>query len=330
MKQTHMHLKPKTVKLYAFSVYSSEGKLTQSHAPITKWLEEKLKDSKLDDRCMVLNSKDEDSDEDLIADYSKIASVDFIYGTLFRIAPSVMVPSISDELLKQSTISIAELESLSSKSGSKKAYKNHLYFYITDEIIITNTYSAKKLETYLNWYLEPHLKKCVIRIRPHVVKIEKTTLGSLKNIRLEEPKPVKKQRDAKKKRSKTTVKTLSILEDARDKVLSLLKNDYGLNNLTSTNFQDIVRVQLSILIAQNVDELPNEEVTRKTLESFLNIVDNEAMEFVKPDGTRIKAEEMHVRKDIKVDLNSNGFLNEKTLYTEMKNFRNEINNEIVY
>lgn len=318
-------VKAKEVKLYAFSVYSSEGKLTKSHASITKWLQEKLQDSKLDDRCMKLSLLSDDSDEDFIGDYSKLSNSSYVYGTLFRITPSENVPSFTDELLTKSTISMAEIESLSKKNGVRKAYKNHLYFYITDDIIITNTSSAKKLETYLNWYLEVFLLENYISIRPRVKKIDKTTLGSLKELKIEEPKRPKKAKSLEKEKSKTTVKTMAIVDGIKEKVLNLLVKDYGLDKLTADNFNDVVRVQLSILIAQNTDVMPNSEAARKTLESVLNVVSNDALEFVGKKGARIKSEEMQIRKDVSVELSSNGFLNEPSLYKEMKIFRSEIN-----
>lgn len=315
----------KEVKLYAYSVYSSESKLTVSHATLTKWLSEKLKDSTLDKRCMVLNSMDKDSDEDFIGDFSDSKDNEPVFGTLFRMTPSENIPSFTDDILKQTTISLSQLENLLVKSGGKKAYKNHLYFYITDEVIITNSSSAKKLEVYLNWYLKDYLTDISIDIRPRVEKVSKTTLGSLKKVNIAEPKKVNKGKSTEMAKSSTTVKTLAIVDAVKDKVLSLLMHDYGLDKLTADNFNDVVRVQLSILIAQNTDLLPNEEAARKTLESVLNVVQNDAIEFVGPNGQRIKSEEMKVGKTVQIELNSNGFLNEHELYSEMKKFRLTIN-----
>lgn len=145
-----MKTKTKSTTLRAFRVVN-QG-ITEKNSNLLSMLREVLSTKKtVDSRRMLLNK--EDDDEDILSNFELTNG--YAFGTMLRIIPSENGGIISPELFKKEKVTLTELEVDKERKGSQ--YKDHYYFLLTDEYVITNlsgTYSVERLQTYINWLLQ--------------------------------------------------------------------------------------------------------------------------------------------------------------------------------
>ena len=110
MEGKHMvKLKPKEIKLRAFKVINKD--LKKSSSDLMKLLKQRLNNSVVKDRMMVLNAEDEFKESDLIANFD-VKKDSYIFGSIMRVTQKEGVPQLPDSFLNESRIDIEELKSL--------------------------------------------------------------------------------------------------------------------------------------------------------------------------------------------------------------------------
>lgn len=149
MEGKHMvKLKPKEIKLRAFKVINKD--LKKSSSDLMKLLKQRLNNSVVKDRMMVLNAEDEFKESDLIANFD-VKKDSYIFGSIMRVTQKEGVPQLPDSFLNESRIDIEELKSLTETTSL--IYKSHYYFMLNDDYVITTlpvSTTIKCMETYIN------------------------------------------------------------------------------------------------------------------------------------------------------------------------------------
>ena len=149
-------------------------------------LSEQLENSIANDRRLVLNEKDHNKEEDLICDYK--VSTSTVFGTLLRIRNSDNIPELPEEIFKNNTIHLEELENL--KIESSIFYKDHYYFLLSDNYLIVTlrgNVTITHFQTYINWLLESVRAKNLFEFTPIVKNIPDISLKDIKQITIKDP-----------------------------------------------------------------------------------------------------------------------------------------------
>jgi hypothetical protein len=172
--------KTKSQRLRAFRIENNE--IAQSNSGLLGNLTNKLKGSKAEIRRRQLNAEDIIHEEDLISDFN-VKEQHFVSGVILRITHAEDVPNIPDEFLQHEKIPITELDNI--EAGTAIIYKEHYYFLLNNEFIITNLQAnlpIKRLQVYMNWLLEKERGNVLYEFTPMVVPQKETILSDISKI----------------------------------------------------------------------------------------------------------------------------------------------------
>lgn len=183
MEGKHMvKLKPKEIKLRAFKVINKD--LKKSSSDLMKLLKQRLNNSVVKDRMMVLNAEDEFKESDLIANFD-VKKDSYIFGSIMRVTQKEGVPQLPDSFLNESRIDIEELKSLTETTSL--IYKSHYYFMLNDDYVITTlpvSTTIKCMETYINSILDELRGDSLFGFNTMMKKQGQVKLGEIKDIRI--------------------------------------------------------------------------------------------------------------------------------------------------
>lgn len=303
--------KPKEIKLRAFKIENND--INKKNSGLLAILSSKLEKSKAKERIMLLNQDDPKKEEDLISDYQ--VKIDMhISGAMLRIMESSETPSIPDTLFDETKFVISELDKL--EIGNSKIYKDHYYFLLNNNYIITNlpgAYSITRFQTYINWLLENERGNNLFEFTPLIVVRDDITLSELKNIKIKDPV-------SKEPQTPNEVNSKKILGLSKDLIYNLFKDVQSFQDIA---LEKIVSAELLIKFKKSKD-ISKEEYQRILGAYMKPISDIENVTFVPKKGSPIKSSEILRVKSVNIELTESNKLSEPQLLQEMEKYLNEI------
>ncbi len=307
-----MSNKSKLLKLRAFNIENNE--ITKASSDLFDNLKKKLSGSKAEERRMLLNEEDVKKEEDLISDYEM--KKDYVFGVVLRITHSEDVPNIPETLLQKETFSIFDLGKIDATSSI--IYRNHYYFLISKDYVITNLQGnipIKRLQVYLNWYLDEERGAKYYEITPKIVCNVETKLADIKKITVKDNSVLFNAPKDTHERKITNIKR---------EVLSSLIDDTG--SLDDILEQDIISAELSIKFKKPTKM--SVEDYQKMMGAYMKpISETDDVSFITKKGGRIKGSEILRVKSVEIELTETNKINEPELYQEMEKFLLELLNE---
>ncbi|MFV0377996.1 MAG: hypothetical protein ACK5JD_11935 [Mangrovibacterium sp.] len=305
--------KPKNLKLRAFRIENNE--ITQSNSGILNNITNKLQGSIAETRRMQLNSEDIKREEDLISDFS-ISQQKFVSGVVLRITHAEDVPNIPDTFLKHEKISINELENI--EAGTSIIYKEHYYFLLNNDFVITNLQSninIKRLQVYINWLLEKERASMLYEFTPIVVSQNETKLSDIKKITVKD-----KTVNFMDKQDDTGHKKFAL---SLDLLTDLIKDVSSLDKIIDNNI-----VSAELLIKFTKPRKMSEADYQKIMGAYMKpISETDDISFSTKKNGVITGSDILKTKSVDIELTETNKINEPQLYQEMEKFLNELINE---
>jgi hypothetical protein len=307
---------PKDVKLRAFVIENNN--LNQSNSELLKLLSSKLKSSIAKQRMMLLNSDDPNKEEDLISDYS-INDDNYISGAILRIMDSSDIPSIPDKLFDETKIAIKELDKLG--IDSSKVYKDHYYFLLDNNYIITNlqgNITITRFQTYINWLLTPERGVTMFEFTPKMVINHDISVNELKSIKVQDPISRKNNDLNNDGIGSKKIKTLS-----KEFILNLLKDTQSIKDI---EMEKVISAELFIKF-KKPKEMTKDDYQRILGAYMKPISDTDNIVFLRKKGSAIRGKEILKEKNVKIEITNSKMISEPELFLEMEKFLREIKDE---
>jgi hypothetical protein len=302
----------KKIKLRAFKIANNE--LTQSNSNLLNTLTTRLNETIANDRRMVLNQEDIKREEDLISDFN--ASRNFLTGVVLRITHAEDVPNIPDQFLEHKKISINELDSIDSESSI--IYKEHYYFLLNNEFVITNlrgNLPVKRFQVYLNWILEELRGDKIFELTPVVSELKRTQLRDLRSIIVTDSSV-----NSEHLEETTGIKQLNIPHT----ILSTLFND--VNTLDEMIEQNIISAVVTLKFKK--PKSVSKDEYQKFMGAYLKpISETDDISFMTKNNGRVTGSEILKTKNVDIELTDTSKISEPALYQEMEKFLSELTNE---
>lgn len=312
--------KPRVIKLRAFRIENKE--IDKKNSGLLPILTGKLDKTKVKDRLMLLNVDDPKKEEDFISDFQAIGS-NFLAGAMIRIMETSETPSIPDSLFNEQKIVISDLDSLD--IGNAKVYKDHYYFLLNNNYVITNlagNSTITRFQTYLNWLLVNERGDNLFEFTPCMTFREDISIKELKNIKIQDP--INIQNPINKDKTKTEeVSTRKIFEVSKDYIYDLFRDVKSLDNIA---LEKIISAELLIKFKKSKDV--SKEEYQKILGAYLKpISDTENVTFIPKSGKPINSSEILSTKTVKIEVTESNKISEPQLFQEMEKYLNEIRSE---
>lgn len=306
--------KPKEIKLRAFRIENKE--ISKSNSGLLALLSERLEKSTAKDRIMRLNQDDSNKEEDLIIDY-QIKNNIHTSGTMLRIMDSSDSPSIPDDLFDNAKINISSLDSLD--TGNSKVYKDHYYFLLNNDYVITNLAGGStvaRLQTYINWILEKERGETLFELTPLTIVHNDLKIDDIKSIKIQDP-------TSNKSGVANNFGSKKISDLSKEFILGLMRD---VKSLSEIELEKIVSAELLIRFKKSKDI--SKEEYQKILGAYMKpISDTENVIFVPKKGSPIKGSEILRIKIVKIETTETNKVSEPQLLQEMESFLTDIQNE---
>jgi hypothetical protein len=308
-------MKTKPIKLRSFRIENNE--ITQSISGLLATLMDKLEGSKAEIRRMQLNSEDLKKEEDLISDFN-FNNQNFLSGVILRICHAEETPNIPDDFLQKEKIPIDKLEKI--ELSSSIIYKEHYYFLLNNEFLITNLQSnipIKRLQVYLNWLLEKERGKVLYEFTPLISKNIETKLSDISKIVVKDNTVNFTESETKKETGhKKFFIPLNVLRE-------LINDTKSLNQIIENNI-----VSAELLIKFSKPRKMTSQDYKKIMGAYLKpISDLDDVSFSTRRNGIIKGGEVLRIKTVDIELTETKMINEQQLYQEMESYLNELVNE---
>lgn len=295
----------KKITLLACDIESDNINLSNSSL-YTKLLEKLKTGAPADTRRMKLNASL--PDEDMLSNYGH--TDEYVYGTMFRIAPSKESPSIPDDLFKNDKINLNDIASKDNKT--LLICKEYYYFAINKSVLITSMPKSriKSFQTYINWLLG----ETEFRFNPKIKSDLKIKLNEIKRIEFQ---------DVNEDLKSGKEKNMSIIELAKDKLCNLAVDIPSLDNLIN---EKIISAKLLLKIADKNKKISQEDLNRKLGSLIRPINEDENIVLTLKGGRRIRGNNIIDTKEVYIEIiNENNMISEQQLWQEMLIFMREFN-----
>jgi hypothetical protein len=303
--------KPREIKLRAFKIENID--INKKNSGLLPILSKRLEKSKAKERIMILNQDDPKKEEDLISDYQTKNDL-HLSGAMLRIMESSETPSIPDNLFDETKFVISELDKL--EIGNSKIYKDHYYFLLNNNYIITNLsggYTITRFQTYINWLLENERGDNLFEFTPLIVVRDDITVSELRNIKITDP-------ISKHPQTPNEVGAKKIFDLSKDLIFNLFKDVKSFQDIA---LEKVISAELLIKFTKSKD-ISKEEYQRILGAYMKPIGDIENVTFVPKNGKPIKSSEILRVKSVNIDLTESNKLSEPQLLQEMEKYLNEI------
>lgn len=284
-----------------------------------KLLKQRLNNSVVKDRMMVLNAEDEFKESDLIANFD-VKKDSYIFGSIMRVTQKEGVPQLPDSFLNESRIDIEELKSLTETTSL--IYKSHYYFMLNDDYVITTlpvSTTIKCMETYINSILDELRGDSLFGFNTMMKKQGQVKLGEIKDIRIKNSTvPV----SAMKQKSTEQTYVQKMVDISFSTVKHFMSEK---TNISEEDLQQIVSAELLIKFAR--PKGMKKEVYNEKLGAIMNpISDTDDIIFYTKSGPVTGSEIMWI-EPIKVEMTENKRISEKDLKLQMEEFLLKLKNE---
>lgn len=274
---------------------------------------------KAKDRRMLLSS--ESQDEDILTDFSIKESAPYVWGVMWRIAPTKETPNIPENLFEKEKITAVDINSKDGKSNLLTR-KDLYYFIINRQFLVTNLPKnrIKSLQDYLNWFLTIERGNNMYSFTPLVSAPENTKLCDIKNI-------VIGNHGKKHQGGKKVIDLPKGLEKiynlATEKIKGMVNEIPDFEELKKNNI-----LSASLVINFKKPSKMKDEDYGRMLGTFMKpIGEDEDVSFKLKDGKQVRGKEVLRTKKIDVELLEGGIINEKSLMLDMEKFINDLNDK---
>jgi hypothetical protein len=330
--------KTKKVTLRAFEVKNTS--LTQSSSNAKPLLLKRLDELKAaKNRCMILNHDDPNQERDLISYFKEAPASNSVFCTMLRISSDSDVQHITDSLFEREFFTMDEIAS--EHIDTSAICKNHYYFSLSDDFLVTNLPGNKtisRLQTYLSWFTNNEL----LEFTPSISAKDKTLLSDLKGIVVKDPDPIgntnlaasssavdtMNSSEVSTTSSNTTVSESSKTIRLTDQVLELLKKSVtGLKTLDEIAIGQMISAEL--LIKFNKPRKMTTQEYQQILGAYLKPVsDLDNVTFKRKDGkSEVKGRDLLRTQTVDIETTQSGKIVEQQLLQEMSKFLLDLKNE---
>jgi len=322
--------KTKKVTLRAFEVKNSS--LTNSSSNVKPLLLKRLDELKAaKNRCLLLNHDDPNKERDLISYFKEAPASNSVFCTMLRISSDSDVQHITDSLFEKEFFTMDEIAS--EHIDTSAICKNHYYFSLNDDFLVTNLPGNKtisRLQTYLSWFTNNEL----LEFTPSISAKDKTLLSDLKGIVVKDPDPIgESSHPTSETESNSQPSGSSVAESSKtikltDQVLSLLKKSVtGLKSLDEIAIGQMISAELLIKFSK-----PRKMTTKeyqKILGAYLKPVsDLDNVTFKRKDGkSEVKGRDLLRTQTVDIETTQSGKIVEQELLQKMSQFLIELKNE---
>ena len=303
--------KNKIISLLAYEIDATNIKV--EHSDLTHNLIQRLNSQKekAGERRMRLSS--ESFDEDILTDYSINASRPYVWGVMWRIAPSKDMPNIPEGLFNNEKIMTHDIKSEDGKENLLQR-KDVYYFAIDNKYLVTNLPKTriKSLQNYFNWFLEVLRGDKLYSFTPVIEIPEVPSLSDVKNIVIGGT-PIYK---GTKEKEENTGVTNKVCNFALEKLKGLVNEMPDLKILMEKN---ILSARL-VINFRKPKKMEDEEYKRMLGTVMKPIGDEEGIALKLKNGKKISGKDILLSKIVEVELLDNGIINEIALKEEMEAF----------
>ncbi|RPE30817.1 hypothetical protein EC846_1518 [Acinetobacter sp. BIGb0102] len=305
-------------KLRAFELINSD--INKKNSDLGDKLRAKLQTSvAVHDRRMLLNAEDPQKEEDLISDFARNSSAgDPLFCTMLRVALGNNVQHIDGTLFSKPNFTIAELNN--SVVNAEAIYKNHYYFAVNNNFLITNmpgNLTITRLQTYLNWLLND-----LYEVNPLIAEDAMPELANIKDIVVRDP--VTGGSISTSGGKPTFGKSYNIGKAALELVKEALSDT---KNLSDHQLEQMISAKLVIEFKKPKKD--DDEQIKKAFGALLKPVsDLDNFEFMTRNNKRIiKGKKLLRVKEVTIETTDTNLFNEAQLSQEMSRFIRELENE---
>ena len=308
--------KDKKITLNAYLIDNTN--LKEEHSDLTRNLIEKLhqQKGKARERRMKLNS--ESTEEDILTDYSINANMPYVWGVMWRIAPTKDMPSIPEDLFENEKITTNDIKT-EVQNANLCTKKDQFYFAVNNSHLVTNLPKGrvKSLQDYLNWFLTIERGEKLYSFTPMVMMPENNRLSEIKDIVIGNSKNVY---HGTKEREENISLSNKVCNFAVDKLGALVNEMPELKTLMDNNI-----LSARLVINFKKPRKMKEEDYSRMLGTFMKpISDDEMVAFKLKNGKKITGKELLMSRSIEVEVLDGGFLNEKSLMLDMEQFLKDL------
>ncbi|CDG97720.1 conserved hypothetical protein [Xenorhabdus bovienii str. puntauvense] len=324
---TERSRKPRPIRLRAFKIKNTD--ITRPHSEVKDLLLTKLNNTATaKDRCMLLSPEDSKKEQDLISCYQTSEQTNAVFCTMLRIAPSSDIEQIPDDLLERRNFTMEELEGVGIESAV--ICKDHYYFAISDDFLVTNLALNKtipSLQTYIGWFINNEL----VEFTPMIDVNNQTKLKDLKAIIVRDPSPLPSTNSntATNNRSQTTQLAESSTKIKLTEAVMAYLSSVMSNTSSFAQIQDGQLISAELLIKFKKPRKMTQEEYANILGAYLKPVsDLDNISFKRADGkTEVKGKDLLRIKPVDIEVTETGKLVEQQVFQEMSKFLVELKNE---
>lgn len=305
------------IKLRAFRILNPA--LTEPHSDIIPLLQKVLtQESTAQQRRMRLNEND--ADEDLLSNFAWQQNYSYLFGMMLRIIPADNGGVIDSGLFAQHTITMAEVNA---GDSNQSQYKDHFYFAINKEYLVTNlpgSYSIDRLQTYINWLLNPVRGARLFEITP-VTKIpDGMKLSEIRGIEfIGSSGAPSVTAGVVNPANSTTTK----MQELKTSLLDLLFADTS--SISDIERDQIISAKLLLTVKRKPHDMANEDYHRVMGAVTRQITNDSGIAIISRNGNKFTGEYIKVVQDITVEKTTGNRLVEEQLKQKMEMFLNELN-----
>lgn len=306
----------KSVIMRAFKIKNLDP--TKSCSGIRVDLENKLNNVIAKDRGLILNPNDLKQEQILISNFDSNDRKQSLFCTMLKIEITDNVQQVTDRLLNLPKFKLEELNNQSIQSAG--VYKDHFYFSVLNDYIVTALLpmnrTVKPLQTYLSWFLKDE----TIEVYPMIEKLDDYKFSDLKTAVFEDSSV-----------SKLNQNSASIIENSignkvkqisLEMLKTLFKESDDFNEISQ--LESIISAQLLIKF-KKPRKMTDDDYQKILGASLKSIGDLEDVKFKTKDNKRIVSGlDLHKSKEVKIELTGNGSIIEEHLKQEMAHFLNEL------
>ncbi len=300
----------KPVKLRAFKFENPDIK--QCHSDAQQKLADKLQNSLIKDRGMLLNEGDPLEETDYIAHFHTTPS-GVLIGAIVRTTIAANTPNMTNDMLNMQNIIIADLQMM---NGKNLLVKYLYYFAISDDYLVTNLRGSQKItsfQTYLNWLLQNEVAGEPYCILPVIRKHEIVNYDKVKGIKFQAPRANKEAHE----QQNTIVKKFRNIK--KQLLSSELFND--VKDIDDIINNDAVTIDILLKFAKYPDS--NEDYEAQIGNIINNIVDTSTVSLNTKDG-QVKLGDVEYVEAFDIETTETGLLSEQQLYGKMEYVINKL------
>ena len=304
----------KHIKLRVFTIENPD--ITNQNNNLREELLQRLKDTTLKERGMLLNTEDPNKETDLIAYYDEYKK--YLFGAVIRTKLASETTQVPDTLMGQNKITLSKLKSLT--PGSHILIRSY-FFAMSKNYLVSNipgSCNITSFEVYLKWLLG-RMEDSSIAILPKITTVEIDDINDIKGLHFKDSASESKQ----EKENKESIKVKSY------KDISYEAAKFILNKLTGEKDNlclDEIMEKNSLVVdffLKFVPKTKEEDSQIKVAQILKTLHSTDGISIETKKGT-IPLGDVEYKVDIDVELINNNFISEKELEVKMIDLLNEL------